>query len=572
MAPRHGDGKSKEEWINIFRKFASKEFNFGRGQNPRPGTWAAGELGRINACPLSTGATTDLTGKLTECTCSYHKGPNAQVASTSSLTPSTTPTPIGATSGPEDIRDRMPKGWRETIDELDQEWIAKSLFTNNKKLVLHLQLWWFPPQPQHTGYPQPQHYFNKPLFLWAPYRMWRTLFKCPRCPKSLTSKGLYNRVRTVLDVKGSYYLACEYLECSECSGTFQTWDNRLISQLADHVAARFPCLLTYKFACDKSVIIMMRSRHIGNSAASIMKMIEENHTESYLKLQLQYMGDYKSYQKGLSEMKIASKTCIPPPPMMMLASKKYTSRYKLMLNDYEAIRHRVMNTITLLGKFSLINVNLRTVQLWFKDKSREEEIATLISSQHLPALERPCSSSSALPPPRPKPTEACATTPVVFEEPVDTTGDAKPRSTSTGSRTTQWRMKKALQAAAAGDEASQKKVRKYTCPGCGGLATDPGHTQYRGKRFCPKTNPSIAQEDWIKEQKQLFEARKMEKKQMSALRTVTSPVVQAPTSAKPAPAEEFSGFQFNTQDVLDSINTQELIETFGENSINPMDF
>ena len=133
-------------------------------------------------------------------------------------------------------------------------------------------------------------------------------------------------------------------------------------------------------------------------------------------------------------------------------------------------------------------------------------------------------------------------------------------------------MKKALQAAAAGDEASQKKVRKYTCPGCGGLATDPGHTQYRGKRFCPKTNPRIAQEDWIKEQKQLFEARKMEKKQMSALRTVTSPVVQAPTSAKPAPAEEFSGFQFNTQDVLDSINTQELIETFGENSINPMDF
>ena len=127
---------------------------------------------------------------------------------------------------------------------------------------------------------------------------------------------------TVLDVKGAYYLTCDYLEYSGWLGKFQTWDNRLISQLFNHLAKHILRLPTCKLPYDKFVIIMMSCRHIGNSAASIMNMIEENHMESYLKLQLRYMGDYKSYQKGLSWMKLASKSCIPPCPMMMLPSQR----------------------------------------------------------------------------------------------------------------------------------------------------------------------------------------------------------------------------------------------------------
>ena len=113
------------------------------------------------------------------------------------------------------------------------------------------------------------------------------------------------------------------MECSDCSGTFQTWDIRIQSQPPDHIAARFPCLLTFKFPCDKCVVILMGSRHIGNSAASVMRMVEENHNEQNLKLQLQYMGNYKNYQNGLKELKLDTKACIPPPPMMMLASRKW---------------------------------------------------------------------------------------------------------------------------------------------------------------------------------------------------------------------------------------------------------
>ena len=254
-----------------------------------------------------------------------------------------------------------------------------------------------------------------------------------------------------------------------------------------------------------------------------------------------------------------------------------------MLNDYQAIRHRAMNTVHLEGKFTLINVNLRTVQLWFKDKTRQEEISTLVSSQHLPAAPTPSSSKTGLPPPRPKPDECPAVNPIVFAEPEDTSGKAKPRSTSAGSRTTQWRMKKAFEAAAGGDETSKKKVRKYTCPGCGGLATDPGHTQYRGKRFCPKAHPNIRQEDWIKEQKEFFEAKKAAKTKSDPVSATITPVLATPLNdvassvessliPEPVTADEFSGFNFNTQDVLDNINTQELVEAFEESSINPMDF
>ena len=52
MAPCHGNGKSKEEWVKFLQKFAFEELNFGRGQNPRPGTWADSEFEKIKRCPF----------------------------------------------------------------------------------------------------------------------------------------------------------------------------------------------------------------------------------------------------------------------------------------------------------------------------------------------------------------------------------------------------------------------------------------------------------------------------------------------------------------------------------------
>ena len=156
MAPCHGNGKSKEEWVKFLQKFAFEELNFGRGQNPRPGTWAESEFEKIKRCPLSSGATYNLSGQRDECTCSYHKSLpgtfsfNPQLASSSIANPkSVNSTP---SISPEDAKERMPKGWREAIDVLYQKWIVKALFTPNKTLCLNLMLSWFPPEPLHSGH------------------------------------------------------------------------------------------------------------------------------------------------------------------------------------------------------------------------------------------------------------------------------------------------------------------------------------------------------------------------------------------------------------------------------------
>ena len=79
-------------------------------------------------------------------------------------------------------------------------------------------------------------------------------FKCPNCNKSLRSKGIYHRVRLVLDMKDFYYLAAEYLDCNLCNGTFISYDNKIFDQLPYSVRAKFPAVLTYKYACDQAVV------------------------------------------------------------------------------------------------------------------------------------------------------------------------------------------------------------------------------------------------------------------------------------------------------------------------------
>ena len=168
-------------------------------------------------------------------------------------------------------------------------------------------------------------------------------------------------------------------------------------------------------------------------------------------------------------------------------SRKFVSRCKLMINDYASIRHRVLNTSAFDGKLSLINVNLRTVQLWMKDRDRRDEVKTLIATQKLPAECAPESSTTAQLPPMPTASEPIPNNPMKTIEIEDQSGKAAPRGTSNMSRTTQWRLKKAMQASISSNcETPQRKKKLYSCADCDGLITDPGHGQFRGKRYCPK--------------------------------------------------------------------------------------
>lgn len=133
----------------------------------------------------------------------------------------------------------------------DQCWIGKTLYCNSKgALTAQLKSWWYPPPtpaPNTNAVPCPEDYFLRRLFLWMPKRMWGVDLKCPRCTdpqRSLMSKGLYTRVRMVLDIKDFYYLAAEYHSCKGCNGTYIAWDRRLLQQLPVDVVSRFPVVLT----------------------------------------------------------------------------------------------------------------------------------------------------------------------------------------------------------------------------------------------------------------------------------------------------------------------------------------
>ena len=123
--------------------------------------------------------------------------------------------------------------------------------------------------------------------------MWGARINCPRCtdPKRwLQSKGLYTRVRLVLDVKDFYYLAAEYHYCGGCKGTFIAWDRRVIQQLSHEIQVLFPVVPTYKYACDVSVISLLRARSLGNSSTLVQKKISELHSEEWMRRSIAYLS------------------------------------------------------------------------------------------------------------------------------------------------------------------------------------------------------------------------------------------------------------------------------------------
>ena len=163
---------------------------------------------------------------------------------------------------------------------LDQAWIGRALFVSGPAkgkardvLTTNLANWWHPPRLVHTARPPLAAYFARRLFLWMPRKMWHMRVTCPNCgsDEELRSKGLYRRVRRVIDVTNVYYLAAEYMDCRSCKGTFVAWDLRILDQLPEGIRARFPVVLTYKYACDRAVIATLRARTLGNSPTAFQR-------------------------------------------------------------------------------------------------------------------------------------------------------------------------------------------------------------------------------------------------------------------------------------------------------------
>ena len=187
----------------------------------------------------------------------------------------------------QDFSKRLPDGWKNKVDERDHNWIGQQVFSAKGVLAPSLKLWWHPPPipgPDFKGRPEVGSYFHIPLLLWMPKRMWSYDFKCPTvgCQASLNSKGVYRQVRKVVNLKDHYYLAGEYHQCSKCTTTCIAWDARLLEQLPASIRNLFSVIMTYKFACDRSVVNLMRSRTAGNSATALCNNVRELHSEEWL--------------------------------------------------------------------------------------------------------------------------------------------------------------------------------------------------------------------------------------------------------------------------------------------------
>ena len=190
---------------------------------------------------------------------------------------------------------------------VDREWVGRTLFVAKGKLTSSLKLWLYPPPLEYSSSPpKPDIFHAKRLLLWLPRMLWKINFHCQRCGehKSLRSKRLYNHVRIVKDVKDSYYVAGKYMDCRACSGTYISWDSRILGQLSDGVRARFPVLMTRKYACDQIVIALLHSRTLGNSPTALRNTLHEIQSEEWLRRQLDSLSCCLRHQKSMKALNL----------------------------------------------------------------------------------------------------------------------------------------------------------------------------------------------------------------------------------------------------------------------------
>ena len=197
-----------------------------------------------------------------------------------STTPPSSPSKIP--KGPVDYKPCLPKNWENNIEEADRVWIGRCVFSSVHTLNPKLKNWYHPPTVGVSpSRPCPSNYYLHNLFLWMPRLMWGISFSCASkgCKERLRRKGLYQTVRRVLDMQDFYYLVTEYMVCKSCGAAYQAWESRMLDQLPYATRCKFPTVLMYKYAVDKSVLTMLRSRTLGNSATALHNTIKELHSE-----------------------------------------------------------------------------------------------------------------------------------------------------------------------------------------------------------------------------------------------------------------------------------------------------
>ncbi|KAI4793351.1 hypothetical protein KUCAC02_032781 [Chaenocephalus aceratus] len=190
---------------------------------------------------------------------------------------------------------------RSSLPAEQHEWVSRALFVADRAgrpvLSPELQLWHLPPGPwpKYSQRPYPDAFFQRPFFLWVPYKRWKYHLKCPNCAHKMTGGGLYKTVRRVLDMDGWYYMGTEYLECSSCSKKCASWSASIRKQLDLDHQMLFPAVLTYRLSCDRKVLAQMKGRTLGNSASRLRSFLVEQHTAEWMRRSIHYLNTCRKF-------------------------------------------------------------------------------------------------------------------------------------------------------------------------------------------------------------------------------------------------------------------------------------
>lgn len=135
--------------------------------------------------------------------------------------------------------------------------------------------------------------------------------------------GFSNSVCLVLDLKEYYYLAAEYMECRTCQGTFIAWDHWMLGQLTDGVRAHSPTVLTYKYACDKSLLCILYGHTLGNGPTAAHHAVQEAHSTEWMDRQTQFLSNCQRYSTDLQSLGLAVLTYDRPSPLRSLPMQQW---------------------------------------------------------------------------------------------------------------------------------------------------------------------------------------------------------------------------------------------------------
>ena len=174
-----------------------------------------------------------------------------------------------------------------------------------------------PPQP-HLIPSQPPNidrYFAHSLFVWMPKKLWRVKLHCIRdsCNnREVVRAGNYPVVRQVMNITSFYLMVAEIYECGKCKAKYVSWSGAFIKQLDVSRRCQFPVILTYRYACDESVVTLLRTRGLGNSPFQLQRKLQEQHHRTWTKQTTIYLSDYKGFtDKSLA---VCAPPVKPPPP------------------------------------------------------------------------------------------------------------------------------------------------------------------------------------------------------------------------------------------------------------------